>query len=411
MDANPAHGEARVQGTPLMVRPGCKRTPGKAEPHSRLKRTPASLYRTLASQVFGVKGDGRDSALGTIAGHYRWICTESWYQSSSLSELGIDLSIPRLRLAMLIKSLSSWFVMVNTRSRVGATEEANEASVTAPEITRPVNAPINQVIPPIPPMLEGIVDANPHENLETMDPVIQEADPQSVLLASIMQMMNSAMDKRDERFLKVLEDRDASNRRHETVEDNAVLGSSGADNVVGTEEHAVRIDKRKEGGCSFKTFLCSRAPSFSETTDPLVCIRWIQDVEMAFESSECADSQRVRFASQLLKGDALSWWNVTRRALTPEVLSKLAWPTFKKKIMKKYCNERALDKIEEEFKNLKKGNMSVVDYAKQFLDKLNIVEHLATDEGSKIKAFVKGLHVEIKTGVRNAHKRGEESSR
>ncbi|KAI3758507.1 hypothetical protein L6452_06072 [Arctium lappa] len=349
----------------------------------------------------------RDSAIGTIARHYRrrgLRGVTSWYQSSSLSELGVELSIPRLRLAKLIRSLSTWFVMVNTRSRVGATDEANEASVTAPEINRPMNTPINQVIPPIPPMLEGIIDANPQVNLETEDPVVQEADPQSVLLASIMQMMNSAMDKRDEKLLKILEDRDTSNRRHETVEDNAVLGSGGADNAVGTEEHAVRADRGKERGCSFKTFLCSRAPEFLGTTDPLACIKWIQDVEMAFESSECADAQRVKFASQLLRGDALSWWNITRRALTPEILAKLPWPTFKKKIMEKYCNERALDKIEEEFKNLKKGNLSVADYAKQLLDKLSIVEHLATDEKSQIKAFVRGLPTDMKTGVRNAHK-------
>ncbi|KAI3672731.1 hypothetical protein L6452_38828 [Arctium lappa] len=174
---------------------------------------------------------------------------------------------------MLQVGIRALFVMVNTRSRVGATDEVNEASVNAPGITRPVNAPIDQVIPPIPPMLEGIIDADPQVNLETEDPVIQEADPQSVLLASIMQMMNSAMDKRDEKLLKVLEDRDASNRRHETVEDNAVLGSGGADNAVGTEEHAVRADRGKEMGCSFKTFLCSRAPEFSGTTDPLACIK------------------------------------------------------------------------------------------------------------------------------------------
>ncbi|KAI3757888.1 hypothetical protein L6452_05432 [Arctium lappa] len=166
------------------------------------------------------------------------------------------------------------FTMVNTRSRVGAIEDANEASVTAPEITRQANPTANQVNPPIPRMLEGMIDVAPQVNLETENPVLQEVDPQSVLLASIMQTMNSAMDKRDERLMKVLEDRDASNRRHETVWDNAMLGSGGANNAVGTEEHAIRTKKWKEGGCSFKTFLCCRAPEFSETTDPLVCMKW-----------------------------------------------------------------------------------------------------------------------------------------
>ncbi|KAI3757889.1 hypothetical protein L6452_05433 [Arctium lappa] len=96
--------------------------------------------------------------------------------------------------------------------------------------------------------------------------------------------------------------------------------------------------------------------------------------------------------------------NVTRRALIPEVLAKLTWPTFKKKILEKYCNDRALDKIEDDFQNLKKGNLTIADYAKQFMDKLGLVEHLAVDEGSKIKAFLKGLPAEMKTGVRNAQR-------
>ncbi|KAI3677500.1 hypothetical protein L6452_36764 [Arctium lappa] len=205
--------------------------------------------------------------------------------------------------------------MVNTRSRVRAADDANEASVTAPRTIRQANPTVNQVIPPIPRILAGIVDEIPQVNLETEDPIIQEADPQ-----------------------------DASNRRHETVGDNAVMGSGGVDNAVGTEEHAIRAEKKKEGGCSFKSFLCSRAPEFSGTTDPLACMKWIQEVEMAFEASECADTQRVKFASQILRGDALTWWNVTRRVLTPEVLDKITWPTFKKKLMEKFCNARALDK-------------------------------------------------------------------
>ena len=70
---------------------------------------------------------------------------------------------------------------------------------------------------------------------------------------------------------------------------------------------------------------------------------------MAFEAIECNDNQRVKFASHLLKGEALTWWNLTRSFLMPGVLARLSWPEFKKKLLEKYCNKRALDKIEEEF--------------------------------------------------------------
>lgn len=65
------------------------------------------------------------------------------------------------------------------------------------------------------------------------------------MMASLMQMMNSAMDKRDEKFMKMLEDRDASHQRHETIAENALNGSGGAGNVVGTEKHVIVEERRR----------------------------------------------------------------------------------------------------------------------------------------------------------------------
>ena len=104
---------------------------------------------------------------------------------------------------------------------------------------------------------------------------------------------------------------------------------------------------------------------------------------MTFESSEYDESQRVKFVSQLFKGEGLSWWNLTRSALWSGGLAKLTWVTFKKKVMNKYCNKRALDKIEEELKNLKNGIQSIAEYSRLSIEKLSLVEHLATDDEDK----------------------------
>ncbi|KAI3736236.1 hypothetical protein L6452_15774 [Arctium lappa] len=158
--------------------------------------------------------------------------------------------------------------------------------------------------------------------------------------------------------MKLLEDSDVSHRRPETLAENVVIGSGGRVNVVGTEEQVIVREKRKGSGCTYKAFLRCRPPEFSGTTDPVSCIYWIQELEMAFEANECIDSERVI--------------------------------------------ERALDKIELEFRSLKKGIMSVSDYSKQFLEKLSLVEHLAPDEKIKIKAYLLGLSSEMNTTVRNA---------
>ncbi|KAI3748936.1 hypothetical protein L6452_12381 [Arctium lappa] len=213
--------------------------------------------------------------------------------------------------------------------------------------------------------------------------------------------MTSAMTQQQEFFMKLLEDRDASHRQPETMAENIIVGSGGP-NVVTVEEPSAEGIRTKTKGCTYKAFLGCHPKEFASSDNPVACMYWLKEVEMAFESSECDPSQRVKFASQLLRGEALIWWNLTRSVLTPEVLAKLTWSVFKEKIMDKYCSERSMDKLEREFRDLKKGNLSVVGYSKLFLEKLNLVGHLVPDERSKIKAYHQGLPAEMRTAVRNA---------
>ena len=124
----------------------------------------------------------------------------------------------------------------------------------------------------------------------------------------------------------MLEDRDTSQRCHEAMWENTGNGSWGAEVVVAMEETWVTGDKAKERmhGCSYKMFLACKPPEFAGTTELVKCICWIKEIEMAFEASECNDNQRVNFASHLLTGEALTWWNLTCTSLTPGVLARLS---------------------------------------------------------------------------------------
>ena len=121
---------------------------------------------------------------------------------------------------------------------------------------------------------------------------------------------------------------------------------------------------------------------------------------MAFDASECHENQQIKYASYMLKGEALDWWELIHSSLTPTNLARISWTEFKEKLLEKYCSQRVIDKIEDEFRAMKKGNLPVSYYAKQFLEKLSLVKHVAPDESSKIKAYLKGLPVEMRTAVR-----------
>ena len=110
----------------------------------------------------------------------------------------------------------------------------------------------------------------------------------------------------------MMEDRDFSHRRNETVGENAGNGSGGAELVVVTEETRVIGGKEKEkaSGCSYKTFLSCKPPEFAGTTESIRCIHWLKEMEMAFDASKYNENQRVKYASHMLKGEALDWWDL-----------------------------------------------------------------------------------------------------
>ncbi|XP_024974913.1 uncharacterized protein K02A2.6-like [Cynara cardunculus var. scolymus] len=157
------------------------------------------------------------------------------------------------------------------------------------------------------------------------------------------------MAQQQEFFMKLLEDIYGNTRKHEAVAENVTMGGSGA-----------------------------------------------------FRACDCDEGQKVKFGSQMLRGASLTWWNIVISTIEVTELTKMSWTTFKEKVMEEYCNEQEMDRIEEEFRTLKKGNLSVRDYTRLFMEKLNLVGHVAPMEKDKMKAYLKGLHADMMVMVRNS---------
>ncbi|KAI3757500.1 hypothetical protein L6452_05040 [Arctium lappa] len=281
--------------------------------------------------------------------------------------------------------------MVNTRNQPEG-QEATASTADQPRITT------NELPPPPVNALGGGPKFIPRRDIAATHPIMEEVTPETRMMDRMMQAMNAAMAQQQEMFMKLLEDRDASNRRPETVAENVIVaGSGGSEPVVPPNEIPPPGPPK---ACTFKTFLGCRPPEFKGTDDPLLCMNWVREMEQAFRSSECGEGQKAIFGSQMLRGTSLTWWNVYSSSVEATVLAKLSWSTFKKKLMEEFCNERALDRLEEEFRNLRKGNLSLREYNRQFMDKLGLVGHLVPTEKEKIKAYTKGLSSEMKNLVR-----------
>ncbi|KAI3669693.1 hypothetical protein L6452_41033 [Arctium lappa] len=289
--------------------------------------------------------------------------------------------------------------MVSTRGRPRRRVDGLEATTSTADQPEGVEVVVR---PPVQQILGGGPKVILRVDLASSHPVIRDASSPSKLMASMMLAMREEMAKQQEFLLKVIDDRDVNNRRSETVVKNIVAGSGGAGTGVRAEERRIFNAPGSGKSCSYKSFLGCGPPEFSGSDDPIMCVKWIRAVEQAFGSFECGDDQRVRFGTQLLRDTALIWWNVIQSTLTPAVLAQLSWAEFKKKLLEEFCNERTMDRIEKEFRSLVKGSLTVREYTRQFIEKLDLVGHAAPTEKDKMKAYLNGLPADMQSMVHNS---------
>nr|GEU40169.1 reverse transcriptase domain-containing protein [Tanacetum cinerariifolium] len=88
---------------------------------------------------------------------------------------------------------------------------------------------------------------------------------------------------------------------------------------------------------------------FNGTKGAVNLIRWFERTESVFSRSNCADENRVTFATGTLIDDALSWWNAYAQPIGIEQANKITWIELKRLLTNKYCPRTKIKKLEDEF--------------------------------------------------------------
>ena len=125
---------------------------------------------------------------------------------------------------------------------------------------------------------------------------------------------------------------------------------------------------------------------------------WLEEVEKAFESMNCTDSERVRFASYQLQGEAYRWWKTIRRQGSAD--QPLSWEFFRQEFLKRYFPESLRDAKAQEFVELTQGSMTVAQYETRFEELSYFAPGLVTTEIERARRFEQGLRPNIRMGVR-----------
>ncbi|KAK1611950.1 hypothetical protein QYE76_035623 [Lolium multiflorum] len=137
---------------------------------------------------------------------------------------------------------------------------------------------------------------------------------------------------------------------------------------------------------------------FSKTEEPLDADDWLQTMENNLEVAGVEAAEKVLFATHYLSGPARAWWTSARAMNAGQMMT---WEDFKLKFSKYHVPQGLIKKMRDEFRELKQGRMSVVEYRDRFLT-LSRYTPDETDTNEKRKErFLNGLHDEMQTMLVN----------
>ncbi|KAK1610853.1 hypothetical protein QYE76_034526 [Lolium multiflorum] len=117
-------------------------------------------------------------------------------------------------------------------------------------------------------------------------------------------------------------------------------------------------------GSKLKNFQNTNPPMFNKTEEPLDADDWLQTMENNLEVAGVEAAEKVLFATHYLSGPARAWWTSARAMNAGQMMT---WEDFKLKFSKYHVPQGLIKKMRDDFRELKQGRMSVVEYRDRFL--------------------------------------------
>ncbi|GKB12514.1 hypothetical protein Tco_0846437 [Tanacetum coccineum] len=120
---------------------------------------------------------------------------------------------------------------------------------------------------------------------------------------------------------------------HDTLR-NSTNGHGDGSHNSGTGTRGATRTPRE---CTYKDFLNCHPLNFKGTEGVVVLSQWFEKMESVFHISNCAPENQVKFATCTFIGNALTWWNSHKKAVTQDVAYAMDWKALKKMMTVKYC--------------------------------------------------------------------------
>ncbi|GJW84880.1 reverse transcriptase domain-containing protein [Tanacetum coccineum] len=150
---------------------------------------------------------------------------------------------------------------------------------------------------------------------------------------------------------------------------------------------------------NYKEFISCQPFYFNGTEGAVDLIRWFERTESVFSRSNCAEENKVAFATGTLTDDALSWWNAYAQPIGIEQANRTTWTELKRLLTNKYCPRTEIKKMEDEFYGLiVKGN-DLKTYIRRFQELAVLCPNMVPNSEKLMEAFIGGLPQSIEGNV------------
>nr|GEY72260.1 reverse transcriptase domain-containing protein [Tanacetum cinerariifolium] len=142
---------------------------------------------------------------------------------------------------------------------------------------------------------------------------------------------------------------------------------------------------------NYKEFISCQPFYFNGIKGAVRLIRWFGRTKSVFSRSNCAEENKVTFATGTLTNDSLSWWNAYTQPIRIEQANNTTWTKLKRLLTNKYCPRNEVKKMENEFYNLiVKGN-DLKTYIRIFQELAVLCPNMVPNTEKLMEVFIKGL--------------------
>ncbi|GJZ18350.1 reverse transcriptase domain-containing protein [Tanacetum coccineum] len=149
----------------------------------------------------------------------------------------------------------------------------------------------------------------------------------------------------------------------------------------------------------FVSFTVLRNLPLEDIQEATGLIRWFERTESVFSRSNCAEENRVTFATGTLTDDALSWWNAYAAPIGIEQANRIAWTELKRLLTNKYCPRTEIKKMEDEFYGLTVNGSDLKTYIRRFQELAVLCPNMVPNTEKLMEAFIGGLPQSIEGNI------------